>query len=584
MSGYVSHTRPSTLYRMERWHGCNACGAVPADYTCGRCEAARYCGGECQRADWQTHVELICNPETARRFMQTIQDEPRLRDIESPDGMRAFIAMLKGDTAGGIIANDSGTARWQLSGLGEERHRRELAGRLENSYKQLAAGTYGKVYSGNVLGRPLLVIKQSRLDNAGFPVTMYNSSLVEGQMMRLLSETLLDPGHTPHLPPFIAVTAHEDRYYIVSKRALYGSIRRYINYFRTTMNTRAADAFLIKTLFEITWTLAAIHRVWPGFRHNDAALRNILADYGPPDGHTEYTGARTWRVPNDGVRSLLWDFDMACIPTQLDNDKLIYFEFRTGTRSGISSSTPVGADLFIVAAGLVERLHEYMSAPLLARMREAWPALGASVNYTEYRDVTDWDMRNMISPEEALMSFAPFGRFVAQPDAPLPRTDVYRMPALHGAPAPADTRAIQSILRYTPIPLLPPTLPVLFGGAVAPADVTPQMSRARATLSRTVYRHAKTGAWTVPNDAFAPHLASLLFDGSPTAVTDAIAARFMLYAGYTGGTFGSAALANDLLYLIGRVMLRRMPADPRKEPMLIEKLIHLTWFRTLALE
>jgi len=40
---------------------CSACAASPATFLCARCDSARYCGADCQKAAWKKH-KLSCVP------------------------------------------------------------------------------------------------------------------------------------------------------------------------------------------------------------------------------------------------------------------------------------------------------------------------------------------------------------------------------------------------------------------------------------------------------------------------------------------------------------------------------------------
>ncbi|AXN90985.1 putative serine/threonine protein kinase [Namao virus] len=81
-------------------------------------------------------------------------------------------------------------------------------------------------------------------------------------------------------------------------------------------------------LFQIIFTLAKIHKYFPNFRHNDLKANNILIRYNrvapPPEKETflYYLDDLLFYVPNIGIQLFLWDFDFACIPGLIDNDKV----------------------------------------------------------------------------------------------------------------------------------------------------------------------------------------------------------------------------------------------------------------------
>jgi len=79
--------------------------------------------------------------------------------------------------------------------------------------------------------------------------------------------------------------------------------------------------------FQILSVLAVIQNKYPGFRHNDLKANNILVNLIPIEKHKNNNfqykiNDQTYIVPNIGFQLKLWDFDFACIPNIIDNNKV----------------------------------------------------------------------------------------------------------------------------------------------------------------------------------------------------------------------------------------------------------------------
>lgn len=77
--------------------------------------------------------------------------------------------------------------------------------------------------------------------------------------------------------------------------------------------------------FQIISALAVIQSQYPSFRHNDLKANNILIHKGTNQDkkHYNYRVVRTmYKVPNIGYTLKIWDFDFACIPGTVDNQKV----------------------------------------------------------------------------------------------------------------------------------------------------------------------------------------------------------------------------------------------------------------------
>ena len=76
--------------------------------------------------------------------------------------------------------------------------------------------------------------------------------------------------------------------------------------------------------FQIISALAVIQSQYPYFRHNDLKANNILIHrINKENSYFNYRVVRTnFKIPNIGYQLKLWDFDFACIPGVVDNQKV----------------------------------------------------------------------------------------------------------------------------------------------------------------------------------------------------------------------------------------------------------------------
>lgn len=82
-----------------------------------------------------------------------------------------------------------------------------------------------------------------------------------------------------------------------------------------------------KTIFfQILSVMAIIHAKYPSFRHNDLKANNILIneiDSTNTASKFQYKiNGQSFVVPNIGFQVKIWDFDFACIPGLVDNNKV----------------------------------------------------------------------------------------------------------------------------------------------------------------------------------------------------------------------------------------------------------------------
>ena len=129
-------------------------------------------------------------------------------------------------------------------------------------------------------------------------------------------------------------------------------------------------------MFQIISVLAIIQNKYPGFRHNDMKANNILVhkiDTNKDNTKFKYKiNGQVYIVPNIGIMIKLWDFDFACIPGIVDNNKVaaewtnqlnikpeqnkyydIHYFFYTLTRKGFLSD-------FWIDDAIPEKIREFV--------------------------------------------------------------------------------------------------------------------------------------------------------------------------------------------------------------------------------
>lgn len=97
----------------------------------------------------------------------------------------------------------------------------------------------------------------------------------------------------------------------------------FLNYIRRNIGTMTNKDWRI-FFFQILSVLAIIQEKYPGFRHNDLKANNILI-HKRKKRNTKFVLTvikDKYIVPDNGYILKLWDFDFACIPGIVDNNKV----------------------------------------------------------------------------------------------------------------------------------------------------------------------------------------------------------------------------------------------------------------------
>ncbi len=556
---------------------CAGCGAGSADFVCGDCSRARYCGAECQRDDWPSHAELICNEANAREWIKDLQAN-NMEHITTRKGMDRFV---NGVNNGSILitnGHDNSSDGWavpimidrvdgleaRLRGSNEVNHNYDI---LDQDREEIGWHRMYYMYANTL---PVILHVRHALNNVR-SVTLYNRARAASRIGKLLSRRLRRLGHTPHILTYIDSWNTATHNYTLSVAPLYGSLYWYMEHYRFRV-----DEFIRGVLFSVAWTLTAIQRKWPHFRHGGISL--IGADLGPADGYTKYTdGSRSWELPNTGMRPVLWDFSNASIPTILDNE--------VASLLHIQADLPQGADLFILATLLFTRFSHSMGSGMKAMMEKTWPGINRADDepgfVQRYTNIDDAVADSMPSPEDVLNVF--FDGLQMDTSSQHTPTDTYTMPrgltrddraeVEYILPGPWDAIDMASLA----------TLPLCFGGIVPSADLTMQMIIARRAVEETGV-DLDVKPWTGYNKSFGVAAVTQLYPKMQLSALHPALERFGVYAEYLSNTFQSKEMAISLLRLICEAVLGVPSLYSGSGDDVYgyrEKLVQLGWLRVL---
>jgi hypothetical protein len=240
--------------------------------------------------------------------------------------------------------------------------------------KPIGTGAYGTVYRFRSNTSTQVVIKLSAL-----PVDELCSTagpVVESFLIRYFFRQFVLTGITPHLPIALG-TVYSHTQNVMISASEYASQRTAFDYLMDVCSAmETAEAVFRVLLFQITYTLTWISNWHPTFRHNDLSLANVLVTSGPSAGYTKYTGpsGEVFRVPNLGVRAILWDFDLSSIVGTADNERTYRFHSEN-PEYGISYESHSGVDLYqfaMLACSVLRKNSDFKKTQLLANIIKIW--------------------------------------------------------------------------------------------------------------------------------------------------------------------------------------------------------------------
>ncbi|MBA42555.1 MAG: hypothetical protein CMF62_00910 [Magnetococcales bacterium] len=110
-----------------------------------------------------------------------------------------------------------------------------------------------------------------------------------------------------------------------NKRDFLDFIRKDYENYKEKGHTKIKPIYWKVFLFQILSVLAHIQDKFPSFRHNDLKANNILVHETEKKKGSRFKykiDGKLYYVPNIGYQLKLWDFDFACIPGIVDNEKV----------------------------------------------------------------------------------------------------------------------------------------------------------------------------------------------------------------------------------------------------------------------
>lgn len=229
------------------------------------------------------------------------------------------------ELGGQLIYIKSGTTGHTFKSIYEN----ESEDNLEYAVKIVAypkKDDYGDIYN---LKRPenaeLLMItllsdfvKKNQTPHIVLPIATFNSHI---NVLLGIHKTKVDEERFDKF-----IERYNDGYYydkmsvLISEWANSGDLNDYVkkNYKKFTLRTW-------KTIFfQLLSVLAIIQTEYPSFRHNDLKANNILVHETSQSTkcYKYIINGQEYVIPNIGFDIKLWDFDFACIPNIVDNNKV----------------------------------------------------------------------------------------------------------------------------------------------------------------------------------------------------------------------------------------------------------------------
>ncbi len=204
--------------------------------------------------------------------------------------------------------------------------------------------------------------------------------------MQILTQ-LIHNNVTPHITPFLAsfycqhIQSNVSQQMVLTEFAdcdsLYTVMKSHM-IAKTKLKTDPVDRTIwyMVILFQVIYTLSAIQKFFPHFRHNDLHLKNILLVTTPvtpvinksssssSSSYYQYIiDDQIFMIPDIGVQVRIADFDMSCIAGIIPNNKVIdlinYEEPKYKMKFGISDLPNQYYDLFTFCLHLYRQIDSY---------------------------------------------------------------------------------------------------------------------------------------------------------------------------------------------------------------------------------
>lgn len=153
------------------------------------------------------------------------------------------------------------------------------------------------------------------------PITTFNTS-IKHFLNLAKDEYINDKRYDAFLKKYTEGLYYQNVSILISEWANSGDLLYYIKKNYKSFKTKHWRSIF----FQLLSVLSIIHNKYPAFRHNDLKMNNLLVNeiaISPTDTKYYYKiNNQVYHVPNVGFQIKLWDFDFACIPGIVDNNKV----------------------------------------------------------------------------------------------------------------------------------------------------------------------------------------------------------------------------------------------------------------------
>ena len=286
----------------------------------------------------------------------------------------------------------------------------------------LGSGSYGSAH--RIKDETDKTICVAKISVMGTPLigsmrSPYRPEHAENRMAHLLWHHIVESQYSPHivmpladhkivpsvLPRKATGIDLDANHSVVSymEHALHQDVRSYYTEHAEEMDTEQSDLFFRVVVFQVVYTLVAIYKVFPLFRHNDLKDDNILLQDGPDKGSAEYKinvwdEEYTFHVPCIGLRALIGDFDFACICGLIDNSKVLEEHYNTPSMN-INCFKDFRSDIFIFINTLRLTMEDAISDRLKRQLNRLYK--------NEELDMFSKDERNLFHATPSVVETLP---------------------------------------------------------------------------------------------------------------------------------------------------------------------------------
>ena len=168
-----------------------------------------------------------------------------------------------------------------------------------------------------ILGKLVL---EKQTPHLVLPITMFTTSISHFVNLEDIAE---EKRYKKFLKQYEDNVYHDKVSVLISEWADRGDL---LNYVRQNVKQITLNQWKV-IMFQIISCLAIIHERYPAFRHNDMKANNILVQkikdpQSRQKGFHYRINGNDYYVASIGIMVKIWDFDFACIPGIVDNEKV----------------------------------------------------------------------------------------------------------------------------------------------------------------------------------------------------------------------------------------------------------------------